>query len=188
MIIAHHIIFGAYGFWLPNDPRGSGSCEVFSIPLRAYGPATKVRTRHSRAHRAHDVQQRLAAKQALQFAPVIFTGHQARAIGRGFPTAIAEAAYVVHACAVMPDHAHLIIAAHPRPIRKIVGHLKSKATQQLNEEGMNPMAGCKYGDGTPASPWQDQAWDVRIYTSKQLWWEINYVNENPTKAKLPPQR
>ena len=22
-VLAYHVIFGAYGFWLPNDPRGS---------------------------------------------------------------------------------------------------------------------------------------------------------------------
>jgi hypothetical protein len=30
MILAFHAIFGAYGFWLPNDPRGSWSDFVGS--------------------------------------------------------------------------------------------------------------------------------------------------------------
>jgi hypothetical protein len=29
MVIGYHIILGAYGFWLPNDPRGSWSNEVW---------------------------------------------------------------------------------------------------------------------------------------------------------------
>ena len=24
IVIAHHLIWTAYGWWLPNDPRGSG--------------------------------------------------------------------------------------------------------------------------------------------------------------------
>jgi REP element-mobilizing transposase RayT len=188
MIIAHHALFGAYGFWLPNDPRGSGSHEVFSEPLRAFGPATKVHTRPSQAHRVHDVQWRLTAKRALQFTPVVCNGLQGRAVGRGFAAAIAEAKYVVYACAVMPDHVHVVIAAHARPIRKIVGHLKARATQALNDDGLNPMAACAYADGTRASPWQDHAWDVRIYSAKHLAWEIDYVNRNPVKAGLPAQR
>ena len=28
MVLAYHLVFSAYGFWLPNDPRGSTSREV----------------------------------------------------------------------------------------------------------------------------------------------------------------
>ena len=28
MVIAHHLIWTAYGWWLPNDPRGSSSHEI----------------------------------------------------------------------------------------------------------------------------------------------------------------
>lgn len=28
IVIAHHLIWTAYGTWLPNDPRGSGSNQV----------------------------------------------------------------------------------------------------------------------------------------------------------------
>ena len=28
MIIAHHLIWTCYGWWLPNDPRGSGSHSI----------------------------------------------------------------------------------------------------------------------------------------------------------------
>ena len=28
MVLASHVILGVYGFWLPNDPRGSGSTCV----------------------------------------------------------------------------------------------------------------------------------------------------------------
>ena len=47
MVIACHCIFGTYGFWLPNDPRGSGSDFVASWELFRYGPATKTRGRRS---------------------------------------------------------------------------------------------------------------------------------------------
>ena len=47
MILAYHSIFSMYGFWLPNDPRGSGSDYVANWDLFRFGPATKVNTRHS---------------------------------------------------------------------------------------------------------------------------------------------
>ena len=41
MIHGYHVIFGAYGFWLPNDPRGSWSDFVGAWELLKFGPATK---------------------------------------------------------------------------------------------------------------------------------------------------
>jgi hypothetical protein len=41
MIHAYHVILGTYGFWLPNDPRGSWSDFVGSWDLARFGKATK---------------------------------------------------------------------------------------------------------------------------------------------------
>ena len=82
MILAVHAIFSAYGFWLPNDPRGSWSTFVASWELYKYGPATTVSTHRSLAYRPHNKQLRQKAKDDLNYPPVLFTGIQARAIGR----------------------------------------------------------------------------------------------------------
>jgi hypothetical protein len=87
MIVGYHLIMTAYGFWLPNDPRGSWSHFVGSWDLfRAGGTGTrnKVAERRSYAKDPHDRAKRVAAKAALSYPPVRFTGIQARAIGRGF--------------------------------------------------------------------------------------------------------
>ena len=39
MIVGYHVIFGVYGFWLPNDPRGSWSEFVASWELARFGKA-----------------------------------------------------------------------------------------------------------------------------------------------------
>src|SRR5262245_6818881 len=64
-IVAYHVIFSTYGFWLPNDPRGSGSSAVWAKHLRRFGPPTKVETRRSVAGVKHDRERRLAAKASL---------------------------------------------------------------------------------------------------------------------------
>ena len=87
MILAYHSIFGAYGFWLPNDPRGSWSEVVRTWELLRFGPATKTTERRSLAWDEHDQELRLRAKAALKFPPVEFTGAQAKAIGDGFAAA-----------------------------------------------------------------------------------------------------
>jgi hypothetical protein len=43
--LAYHVIVSMYGFWLPNDPRGSGSDFIGAWELFRYGGcATKVDT------------------------------------------------------------------------------------------------------------------------------------------------
>ena len=90
MVYGYHFIFSAYGFWLPNDPRGSWSDTIRVFDLLQFGPATKVTTTRNLAHEAHDRERRLVAKNALRYPPVRFTGIQARAIARGFSVAVDE--------------------------------------------------------------------------------------------------
>ncbi|MGB2821508.1 MAG: hypothetical protein WBF17_11040 [Phycisphaerae bacterium] len=61
MILAYHAIISAYGFWLPNDPRGSWSDFVRRWELLSFGKATKVDVRHSVARAEHDVAERFRA-------------------------------------------------------------------------------------------------------------------------------
>ncbi len=65
MIVGYHTIFGMYGFWLPNDPRGSWSDFVGAWTLFRYGSATKTNDRRSAAHDAHDRAERLASYSVL---------------------------------------------------------------------------------------------------------------------------
>jgi hypothetical protein len=73
-----------YGFWLPNDPRGSWSETIRKWQLVRYGPATRTQARRaldalSPAERA----MRDAARAALKYPPVTLTGTQVAAIARG---------------------------------------------------------------------------------------------------------
>src|SRR5947209_14268728 len=112
MILGYHVIFSAYGFWLPNDPRGSWSDFVGAWEVFRFGPATKLDVRHSVAASPHDPALRLAAKQALKYPAVHFTGQQARAIGQAFGDFARRAGVVVWACAILPEHVHLVLARH----------------------------------------------------------------------------
>src|ERR1051326_8076139 len=138
MIIASHVIMSCYGFWLPNDPRGSWSDFVGAWELFRYGKATKVSSRESVAHAPHDWKIRRASKGSLRYSPVVLNGLQARAVARGFGKAAEEGGYSVHACAILPEHVHQVIGKHERPIGQIVGHLKGRASQQLRAEGLHP--------------------------------------------------
>src|SRR5262245_55168531 len=109
MILASHVIFGTYGFWLPNDRRGSGSDFVGRWELTRFGKATTVTTHRSLARTAHDRALREAARKALLYPPVKFTGVQALAVAQGFTKAIRDASYTIFACAILPEHVHLVL-------------------------------------------------------------------------------
>lgn len=112
-VLAYHVIFGAYGFWLPNDPRGSWSVFVGSWELfLAGGTATKTDETCSLARRPHDRELRLATKRQLARPPVKLTGIQARAVGRGFAEYIAKSGLSVWACSILPEHVHLVVGRH----------------------------------------------------------------------------
>ena len=180
-MLASHLTFGAYGFWLPNDPRGSWSDYVRQRKLLEFGKASKVETKDSVAHLPHDVALRYNTKKALQFPPVAFDGIQARAVGNGFAIAVKESAYLVFACAILPTHVHLVVAVHTNPPRRIIGHFKARATQSLNREGIHPLE-------NQASPWSVKGWAVFLDTDDEVFRAIEYVNKNPIKEGLPPQR
>ena len=179
MVIAYHLILSFYGFWLPNDPRGSWSEVVRATHLLRFGPATKVRTRRSVAHQQHDQQQRLAAKAALKYPPVVLTGRQARAVGRGFAQAGNEAGYAAVACSIMPDHVHLVIRRHDKAIEQIARHLKARATQQLTREELRPASG--------GPVWAKGRWAVYLDNDRAVRRASRYVQRNPIMAGLPRQ-
>ena len=187
-VLAYHAIFSAYGQWLPNDPRGSGSFEVWANHLRKFGPATGLEDRsRSVAREQHDVQTRLAAKKALLRPAVLFTGRQALSVGRGFHDYIRKAGITVWACAIMPDHVHLVVARHRLLIESIVEQLKGAATNRLIDAGLHPFAGMTDSETRHPTCWARGEWKVFLNSEAEILREIGYVERNPEKRGLPRQ-
>ncbi|MEM8737892.1 MAG: transposase [Planctomycetota bacterium] len=178
MVIAYHLVLTAYGFWLPNDPRGSWSEVVRATELRAFGPATKVNTKQSRAGATHDRAARDAAKRAMKYPAVRFNGTQARAVARGIGEVVTAHQLSIHAAAVMPDHVHLVVARHGAlTIEGIGRRIKAKATQRLNAEGI----------GVGRSPWARGQWSVFLRDAEAVRRTVRYVEQNPVRAGLKKQ-
>ncbi|HWE02120.1 MAG TPA: hypothetical protein VG326_06880 [Tepidisphaeraceae bacterium] len=187
-LLAPHIIFTAYGFWLPNDPRGSWSEWVASWELLKFGKATKVDHGRSVAHVKHDANLRRAAKGALKYTPVLFNGIQARAVASGFGRAAHEGSYLIHACSILPDHVHLVIADHERPFQQITAHLKAGASQELRSEKLHPFSTCERPDGSLPSVWAEGLWKVFCYDIDHARNAIGYVERNPIREGKRPQK
>jgi REP element-mobilizing transposase RayT len=188
MVLGSHVIFGTYGFWLPNDPRGSWSEFVGAWDLFRYGPATTTSERRSVAHRTHDVAGRLAAKEALNYRAVKFSGIQARAVGRGFVDYSQRSGLEVLACAILPDHVHLVLARHRLKVEQLVIQLKSAATRHLVAEEVHPFQHSPSKNGTLPKCFARGEWKVFLNDEEAISRAIPYVNANPEKEGLPPQR
>ena len=177
-LLATHLVWGCYGFWLPNDPRGSWSRYVGCRKLHELaGSATTVNTRRSLAKDAHDRGLQQRAKETLPRPPIRLTGVQALEVARGFARAVEEAGFVLHACALLPDHVHVVVAPHAKRARQIVGHLKSRASRQLRD------AGHTFG----GRPWVKYGWAVYLFDDAAVRRAIRYVEQNPVKDGLRRQ-
>ena len=184
-----HLCWGTYGFWLPNDPRGSGSQHVWFEPLREFGDATSVEDRsRSMARKPHDRRQRLAAKNVLPRPAVQFTGVQARAVGRGFAEWVKEVELPVWACAILPDHVHLVVGPSEISAEAVVNRLKAFGTRHLKQESLHPFGHLMRPSGSVPKCWQRGGWKVYLFDEVAVRREIKYVEDNPLKEGKAHQR
>jgi len=188
VILALHFIFSAYGFWLPNDPRGSWRDVIREFELLKFGPATKVRNNEFVAHKAHDRQLRLKAKESLRYKPVRFNGQQALAIAQGFESAQTQAGYHYLALAILPDHVHLLMKPKGTDHDRIARHLKSRATRRLSELNLHPFGHLPKSDGQIPTPWGRNHWAVFVSEQAHLKSAVSYIKRNPVKHGFKVQR
>jgi len=186
VIHGYHVIFGAYGFWLPNDPRGSWSDFVAAWELLKFGPATKGIERFELT--PDQKAQRQEAKKSLKFPPVQFTGTQAAAVGQGFATAVKKSNLTIWRCSILPEHVHLVIARHTFKVEYIVGLLKGEATKQLKAKGLHPLANAVSVGLDLPTPWNSRCWRVFLDSEEAIENTIHYVDQNPGKEGKPLQK
>jgi REP element-mobilizing transposase RayT len=154
----------------------------------AGGEATMVRTRHSVAHRPHDVRLRRMAKEALKYQAVELRGIQARAVGRGIGAIVPKVGLVIHACSIMPNHVHVVVAKNRLDGDELIACLKRAGTRGMNDEGLHPMRNYQRANGRLPSPWAAGGWNVMLFTPEQIRAAVRYVEENPVRAGLKRQR
>ena len=181
MIVGYHVIIGAYGFWLPNDPRGSWSQFVGAWELFRFGKATKTEERRSVAARPHDHDARFAAKRSLKYPAVSFDEAQTNTIAAGFAERCEESGVELWACAIIPEHMHLVMSRPPFDVRIFVNQLKGRATRELIDQGIHPLAVHKEADtGRVPKCFGRGEWTVYL-DPEDVPRAIPYVERNPEK-------
>jgi hypothetical protein len=111
LVIAYHLVWTAYGWWLPNDPRGSGSRTVRRDVIAELGALHHGRKRvqpPGREVRAFYEQ----AAAVLRHPLLAFDDAARNVIAAAFAEVIAEQRSTCYTCAIMPDYVHILIRKH----------------------------------------------------------------------------
>ena len=189
MIHGYHVILPMYGFWLPNDPRGSWSDFVRRWELVRFGKPNKtIERREVEELTEREREQRELAKQALQFSPVSITGRQALTIANGFAEKSRKSGYTIWACSILPEHTHLVIARHSYKVEQIANLLKGAATSQIIKEQQHPLAAYAEPGKRPPRMWSAHEWKVYLDSEEAIESAIEYVEDNPEKEQKPRQK
>jgi REP element-mobilizing transposase RayT len=186
-IIAYHIVWSTYGFWLPNEERGSWSKQVWAPKLIRFGPPIPANTNRSLARNPYDRARRREMIAELKFPPVKFAMPQIECVARAIGEEALKYQLPVYAAAIMPDHVHMVIARQAQYAEKWVGYFKRAASRDLRETGLHPFLDRQKPDGSLPTPWVAGGWKVFLHNDEEIIRTINYVNLNPEKAGLPPQ-
>jgi len=178
LVIAYHLIWTGYGWWLPNDPRGSGSHTIRNPVLRDLGELHLGRKRIQPAGRV--VREFYKRAHPLLKRPVIsFDETKIEAIAAAFAHVIGSEHYTCYACAIMPDHAHILIRRHKHQSEDMIANLQRRSRLELAESHLVP---------ADHPVWtHNSGWKVFLNTPDDIWRTIKYIDDNPLKAHRPAQ-
>src|SRR5262249_7630241 len=130
LVIAHHLIWTAYGWWLPNDPRGSGSKEIRTDVIAELGQLHFGRKRIQPA--GGEVRRFYERAATVLKHPLLTFDADARAeIAEAFGQVVEEQHYTCYACAIMPDHVHVLIRKHKHQAEEMMEALKDASRARL---------------------------------------------------------
>jgi REP element-mobilizing transposase RayT len=178
MVLAHHLIWMGYGWWLPNDLRGSMSTYIASDIIAQLGELhfgrKKVQplSREIRAFYDH-------AAHVLKFPLLNFSWREIEVIAQAFAQCIAINNYTCYACAILLDHVHLIIRKHKDLAETMIEklqHASREAVIELGERNFDHPV------------WGGNGWKVFLDSPEDIWRTIPYVEENPLKLRMPEQK
>ena len=179
MIIGYHLIWTTYGSWLPNDPRGSGSDSILNGRLSELGEIHHGRKKIQPS--GQTIREFYEKATPLLKYPVLDFDEPARAaIADAFREEIAEQTYTCWACAVMPDHVHVLIRKHKHTAEDMATNLMSASRERLVERGHRDPLHPTWIGAT--------GWKVSLDTPDEIRRTIRYIEQNPVKIRLPEQR
>jgi REP element-mobilizing transposase RayT len=176
-VIAYHLIWTNYGTWLGNDPRGSGSTHVYAPILAEPGEVHLGRKKQQPA-RSTVREFYASADRLLQFPVIRFDQRQCELVAISFANTIRRQQYTCYACAIMPDHVHLVVRKHRHQGEEMIDSLQRDSRSHRQSLGIIP---------ADHPVWTKGGWKVFLNTPAEVWSRIRYVEGNPMKEGLPRQ-
>ena len=178
LVIGYHLVWTGYGWWLPNDPRGSMSSTIKCDLLADLGELHYGRKRVQPASGEIRAFYETAVPR-LKFAQVTFTREEVEQIALAFARVVQDQRYTCYACAIMPDHVHVLIRKHKHDAEEMTRNLQQASHLLLRESG-------RFDWEHPI--WGGPGWKVFLDSPDDVRRTIGYVEQNPVKIGLPEQR
>jgi REP element-mobilizing transposase RayT len=119
------------------------------------------------------------AEPMLKFDVLRFDQAQIESIAAAFSETLAERRYTCYACAILPDHGHIVIRKHRERAEEMIGHLKNASRLRLSNERLAPR-------NHPV--WTSGGWKSFLDSIAAVRAAMHYVEKNPLKAGLATQR
>src|SRR5262249_25606529 len=126
MVAAYHLIWTLYGWWLPNDPRGSSSDTIRQDLIAELGELHRGRKKvqpSGRVLREFYDEAKLVLKHELR----TLTEEEVQIVAASFAEVIQQQRYTCYACAIMPDHVHILIRKHKHLAEDMIANLQGRS-------------------------------------------------------------
>lgn len=179
LVIAYHLVWTAYGWWLPNDPRGSGSSTVRGDIIAELGALhfgrKKVQPAGRLVREFYD-----EAADRLRHPLLTFDEAAREEVAVAFAEVIARERYTCYACAIMPDHVHILIRKHKHSAEDMIDALKVQSRLRLSARGLRSLTHPTWTAGL--------GWRVFLDHPDEIRRTIRSIEHNPRPLGLPMQR
>ena len=177
MVAGFHLIWTAYGWWLPNDPRGSSSHEIRVERIAELGERHLGRKAVQPPGRVIGAFYE-RARAVLQHDLLRFEKVDVDSIAGAFRETMNRERYTCYACAILPDHVHCLIRKHKHHAETMIENLQEASRTALIDAGRRSVE---------HPVWGGPGWKVFLYTPDDMRRVIRYIEQNPIKAGQPAQ-
>jgi len=177
IVIAHHLVLMGYGHWLPNDVRGSRSCEIRRELLRELGEIHLGRKR-VQPSRGELMDFHRDAGPRLEQEVLWFNEAMRLAIAESFAATAVQFGYVIWAVAILRNHAHLVVRRHKH---------RHDVMWRTFAEGARQSLRVFAEVAERHRVWGERPFSRFLYTPEDVRTRIEYVEDNPENEGLARQ-